>query len=448
MASKTVFPIRIKLLALISGLVLAATVCYLFLAVRVFQEDKTVLIYELNAANVKTLASEVDAAFSKITDKMALMTQGHREASWTKAVLETEPDLIAYTLYVPGSDSSHWNQAATIRNAEYLKLYNLPAAEIDQIRTKIPVPFVQVLAKKMIVLNSTLEGGAPILTIALAAELQGDNGNKSPAVAVADLRADRFIKLFSQQGIASVYLIDSQGHVLVHPDSKLLAARASLGDVPIVRDAVDSPLAFQEKRFHYQGADWLGAYAKAPGGNLIVVSQVEQKEAFLAAARLIEKSALFAIIILTASLLISGLFARGLTEPIQQLVAATERVSRWDFSQSVNVKTRDEIASLARSFNAMSNDLQAQRTQLEQSKNELELKVQERTAALESQKRQIAESQETMVRTTRLASLGELAGAAAHEVLNPVNNMNIRIEKIRNHYGKADLEEIGLLREI
>jgi signal transduction histidine kinase len=127
---------------------------------------------------------------------------------------------------------------------------------------------------------------------------------------------------------------------------------------------------------------------------------------------------------------------------------ATDKLSRWEFGQLIHVKTRDEVASLARAFNAMASDLQNQRKQIEAQHSELERKVQERTQALEQQKKRASEAQDALLRTTRLASLGELAGAAAHEVLNPVNNMNIRIERISQQIETIDKNDLALFEEI
>ena len=101
MASPVRFPIRAKLLLLISGLILAATAAYLALATRLFREDKTQLVYELNTSTVKTLAAETEAYVLKIADKLKLLTQGQKDETWARGVFEAEPDLIAFTLYAP-----------------------------------------------------------------------------------------------------------------------------------------------------------------------------------------------------------------------------------------------------------------------------------------------------------------------------------------------------------
>ncbi len=444
MTPKVKFPIRAKLLLLMSGVIFAAIAAYLALAVSIFREDKTSLIYELNASTVRTLAAEVDSSLSKVADKIRLLTQGHRDAEWTRAVLESEADLVSYVLYRPTAEADRWAPVATIRNADYLKMYGLPADAIEKMRQDNPLPFAAVLAKGSWVGNSTLPGGAPILTLALAVKIEGSG----EFVAVADLKLDRLLKLLADRGIATVYIVDQDGRVVAHPEAKLVSARASLTEIPIVKEAIAAPVAMQLKPFDWLGARWLGGYASVGIGGLTVISQIEESQAFRASRRLIEKSALFGLLILTAGLLISGWVAGGFTGPIRRLLEATEKLSRWEFGDSVYVRSNDEIAHLARAFNSMATDLQNQRKQLEANQAELELKVKERTAALEAQKAMLSEAQEALMRTTRLASLGELAGAAAHEVLNPVNNMNIRVERITKSIRDLDTRDAQLMEEI
>jgi signal transduction histidine kinase len=49
--------------------------------------------------------------------------------------------------------------------------------------------------------------------------------------------------------------------------------------------------------------------------------------------------------------------ARGITSPLREMVAASEAMARGDFSQRVTVTSRDEIGTLARSFNQMAAEL-------------------------------------------------------------------------------------------
>jgi signal transduction histidine kinase len=437
---------------LMGSFALAATVAYLILAIRLFKEDKIQLVYELNASTVKTLAAETESNLLKVIDKVKLLTQGHRDANWTRSVFESESDLIAYSLYALKAEGSspapHWVVLSSVRNSEYLKVYGLSTSAIDQIRARIPIPFEKIVKKKIWISNSTFPAGAPILTVGILIEITTDNGSLGQYVAVVDLRMDRILKLLSHRKIATAYLVDSEGQVIAHPDVNLVNSHASLADVPIVQDSMKSPVSLQLKPFEWKGVRWLGAFSSVDVGGLSVISQVQESYAFKATQKLIYKSILFALLVITAALLVSGWLARTFTEPLLKLVEATTKLSRWEFGQSIHVKTKDEVASLARAFNTMTSDIQNQRHQLEANQSELERKVQERTSALELEKKKLFEAQDALLRTTRLASLGELAGAAAHEVLNPINNMNIRIERITQTLESVEKGDVSLLQEI
>lgn len=54
--------------------------------------------------------------------------------------------------------------------------------------------------------------------------------------------------------------------------------------------------------------------------------------------------------------------ARFLVSPIKKLTIATKRIADGDFSVKLNIKQKDELGTLARSFEEMTHDLQ----QLEQ----------------------------------------------------------------------------------
>jgi class 3 adenylate cyclase len=60
---------------------------------------------------------------------------------------------------------------------------------------------------------------------------------------------------------------------------------------------------------------------------------------------------------LGASLLLSHLIARGISRPVRDLVAGTERIAGGDYVHRVAVRSRDELGDLAGAFNRMAGDL-------------------------------------------------------------------------------------------
>ncbi|MGZ3684613.1 MAG: hypothetical protein ACXVCI_12220, partial [Bdellovibrionota bacterium] len=74
MAKSLKISIRFKILSVLGAVLCSAVGLYLYLASEIFYQDKTLLVYELSQASVRTLGDEVDVYLSRITDKMKLLS--------------------------------------------------------------------------------------------------------------------------------------------------------------------------------------------------------------------------------------------------------------------------------------------------------------------------------------------------------------------------------------
>jgi two-component system NtrC family sensor kinase len=88
--------------------------------------------------------------------------------------------------------------------------------------------------------------------------------------------------------------------------------------------------------------------------------------------------------------------------PILALEKITKKIALGDFSESIEVKGRDELSSLEASFNLMEEKL----------KNALQ--------SLELTIKKLVEKQAQLVEAEKLASIGKLAAGIAHEINNPL----------------------------
>lgn len=76
--------------------------------------------------------------------------------------------------------------------------------------------------------------------------------------------------------------------------------------------------------------------------------------------RNVKSIGIIAVISLLVAVIIAGLFARALTDPIIKLVEAAESIALGDLDHQVKIKGNDEMAQLAKSFNQMSTNLKKQ----------------------------------------------------------------------------------------
>jgi two-component system NtrC family sensor kinase len=129
------------------------------------------------------------------------------------------------------------------------------------------------------------------------------------------------------------------------------------------------------------------------------------------------KMILFTIIaFLVISMTISISIHRYVTRSVRELVKATKKIAEGDLNYSIPIKTEGELAQLASSFNQMTSDLKKADEKLVEWGKTLEQKVDQRTEELRKTQNQLIQSE-------KMASLGKLAAGVAHEINSPLTGI-------------------------
>jgi two-component system, NtrC family, sensor kinase len=125
-------------------------------------------------------------------------------------------------------------------------------------------------------------------------------------------------------------------------------------------------------------------------------------------------------LILFAGIMIlgSGLFAGGfiytfVRRRVRSLIKGTQEIASGNLGYRIPATQRDELGSLAASFNKMSEDLAQAHQEITEWSTHLEEKVTQKSGEL-------AQAQSHMMQMERLASLGKLSATVAHEINNPL----------------------------
>ena len=143
---------------------------------------------------------------------------------------------------------------------------------------------------------------------------------------------------------------------------------------------------------------------------------------------------LLGVLCMLVGSVVSLVFARRLIRPLFLLSSITRRVAAGDLTVRADIATGDEVEGLANAFNQMTENLQKAR-------DELEIRVEERTAELKAANEKLLneiaerrraeearraaeqelEAQRALsMRSDRLRSLGEMAAGIAHELNQPL----------------------------
>jgi len=121
------------------------------------------------------------------------------------------------------------------------------------------------------------------------------------------------------------------------------------------------------------------------------------------------RSALYTLGVLFVTTLITGFFVWRFTRPIKELSIAARKVAGGNFDVQVPADRLDEMGTLAAAFNEMTAKLS-------------------RARELENQLHQAEKG----------AVVGRLAAAIAHEILNPLNYINLTLDHLRSSFAPND----------
>jgi len=106
---------------------------------------------------------------------------------------------------------------------------------------------------------------------------------------------------------------------------------------------------------------------------------------------------------------LAALFSAKLTGPVLRLKEGAGEISRGNLDYLVDVTSKDEIGELGRSFNLMALSLKEHRRDLE-----------EANRSLLAANGELKELQGELVRSERMAAVGQLAAGLSHEIDNPI----------------------------
>jgi two-component system NtrC family sensor kinase len=215
-------------------------------------------------------------------------------------------------------------------------------------------------------------------------------------IVVIDLDFRKIIRMVQQIQVEErgyAFLIDRIGQLIAHPRFQPFSLHLdNYPDESLKKMVLEMMTGASEWRsYTFEGEEKVAAFAPIPlmkWSLAVTIPRVAfRKEALAIRARVIKAvglTLLFAVAGVT-------LLAYYLLKPVRTLVGATKRIAAGDLDYEIPIQSTDELGDLTRSFNRMVKNL--------------------------------ARTQDELVRSEKLVSLGRLSAGVAHEIRNPLNAM-------------------------
>ena len=126
----------------------------------------------------------------------------------------------------------------------------------------------------------------------------------------------------------------------------------------------------------------------------------------------------FLVLLLAFSVIVADVLARQMVRPLGRLMNTTQRIAGGDFTPLTPSRWyRDEFSNLALALNTMM--------------------------------RELAHRQEVLVQSHKLSAIGTLTAGVAHELNNPMNNITLTAEMLREDYATlSDAERLEMVEDL
>jgi two-component system NtrC family sensor kinase len=158
--------------------------------------------------------------------------------------------------------------------------------------------------------------------------------------------------------------------------------------------------------------DVLSASTKLANG-WIVTAEQPSDAAFASLRRVRIQSVIWFVLGVLGAIAAGLVLTQAIRRPLRQLTKGAEAVAGGNLGYRVAITSRDEFGTLASSFNRMSGEIEKQNLEIRAWNEELQKRVDVRTAELK-------DAQDQLLQSRKLGAVAALGAGIAHEINNPL----------------------------
>ncbi|MFN2597227.1 MAG: HD domain-containing phosphohydrolase [Pyrinomonadaceae bacterium] len=325
-------------------------------------EDKARQI-ELYGQRYRDVVTGLARAF-ELAGGVKVLNEGESDARLQRAVVD-DPNIIALAI-LPVGGVPHL-------------AYKTDVIGRDELDARVGEVLARMSGRGIVVTRPHLIRSSQEMSLTVAAPVMGGaGGDEVTAAVVAVISFQEVFKTVGQtttqserelldQGRPVIFVVDSQGRAVAHPDARVAYAERSMTDLKVVQDWLDSGRQVQSALAPFtaerdgQRIEMLGAYATAElddDARLGVIAIQNERAALRSVSDMRQQTLVISLLAATFALLAGFLFAKQLTQPVRDLAEAAGRIASGNFSQRIAVRSRTELGELGDSFNSMTDRIE------------------------------------------------------------------------------------------
>ncbi len=323
MSRRVVFPLKVKLIVIMTGLLVSSISLYAIFALGLFEKDKSAYIYgnssEANISFNQRMQSYLNSSFEK------LHILSYIPKDKIKDILSSYEDVFHLELI-----SSEGNEDV-FYNISKIEDIGLSVEEYKKVIKSYP--------------QESREGFRIINDESTSFLFLKYKNKESGLTLLMYLNTTKLEEISSSFSQYESYILNLDGTTFWGSPKKNYLKQileSKLKEATIVVDK-DNPKILSFK--------FNAKYS------LVFVTEILKSEAYKVNDYLIGKSKIFGLVVLSLAGFIALLFSRSLTSPIEKLYDLTLSISKGEFNKKAEIRSRDEIGALGDSINYMSEEI-------------------------------------------------------------------------------------------
>jgi HD-GYP domain-containing protein (c-di-GMP phosphodiesterase class II) len=242
------------------------------------------------------------------------------------------------------------------------------------------------------------------------------------------------------KGDVTAFLVDRNGKVLIHSEPSVDVRRPEMANLKIVADFMKAPQRLTESYDETRDGrptKMLGTVAPVIRPDWGVVVEKPERSAFASVAKMIKATMSWSSLALALAIAAAIAFAAWIARPIRALADRTQEIAAGNYGQHVDVKTKNEIGTLADNFNVMSDAIGQAIEQLKKAAHENNLlfinSVRMLAAAIDAKDPYTRGHSERVARYS--IGIGKNLGLSEKEM------RNLRISALLHDVGKIGIDD-------